>query len=68
MSKLKFNHLRRFLEECGGATLIEYGVALIVAIIVGGVALSQLGFGVTESVNEAEVVMPNQGTAIDWQN
>lgn len=36
-----------------GATLVEYGVALILAIIVGGAALVQLGGDVTEVMGNA---------------
>ena len=34
---------QKFRSDESGATLVEYGVALIVAIIVGGTALTTLG-------------------------
>ena len=54
-------------DECG-ATLIEYGVALIVAIVVGGITLVNLAEGTNEALLEAESVQPDSGLAIDWQN
>ena len=44
-----------------GATLVEYGVALIVAIVVGGIALTTLAEGTSEAMDEAETVLPNTG-------
>jgi Flp pilus assembly pilin Flp len=35
--------LKKFLRNDSGAALVEYGVALLVVIIVGGVAWSLLG-------------------------
>ncbi|WP_227257979.1 Flp family type IVb pilin [Kangsaoukella pontilimi] len=40
-----------FAKDEGGATLVEYGVALIVAILVGGTTLSLLGADVQANVN-----------------
>lgn len=57
----------KFRKSEDGATLIEYGVALIVAIIVGGVALVNLAQGTDEAMTEAETVLPNAGIAVDWQ-
>lgn len=43
---------KNFVFEDSGATLVEYGVALILAIIVGGTALSQLAGETTGNMNE----------------
>ena len=37
-----------------GATLVEYGVALLVAIVVAGVALTQLAGEIDDSMSTAE--------------
>ena len=58
---------QNFRKDESGATLIEYGVALIVAIVVGGVALVTLAEGTSEAMTEAETVLPNSGIATDWQ-
>ena len=61
-------HMRSFFRtfshawrEESGATLVEYGVALIIAIVVGSVVLNNLAVGATEAMNEAETVLPNEG-------
>ena len=36
-------NVRRFLTDIAGATLVEYGVALIVVIIVGAASIGILG-------------------------
>ena len=41
---------QNFRNDESGATLIEYGVALLVAIIVGGTALVQLGGQTSDSM------------------
>ena len=46
--------LMKFRKDESGATLVEYGVALIVAIIVGGTALSTLAGETSLNMNEAE--------------
>lgn len=43
---------KKFVFGSSGATLVEYGVALILAIIVGGTALSQLAGETTGNMNE----------------
>ena len=43
---------KRFLSEIGGATLIEYGVALLVVIIVGAAAITGLGTAVGTTLQE----------------
>lgn len=40
--KSMFKHLRRFRKNEEGTTLVEYGIALLVAIIVGGGGLITL--------------------------
>ena len=47
------NFLQNFRKSESGATLVEYGVALIVAIIVGGVALTNLGTATDLNMGEA---------------
>ena len=44
--------LKNFLKSRDGATLVEYGVALIVAIIVGASAISALGNAVGKEITE----------------
>jgi Flp pilus assembly pilin Flp len=41
---------KKFSKSEDGATLVEYGVALLVAIIVGGVALTNLATTTSENV------------------
>ena len=41
---------KNFRKSESGATLVEYGVALILAIIVGGTALSNLAADTTEQM------------------
>lgn len=45
------NLIKNFRKSESGATLVEYGVALILAIIVGGVALQNLGEDTTTQMN-----------------
>ncbi|WP_206615408.1 Flp family type IVb pilin [Solirhodobacter olei] len=40
--KSMFKHLSRFRKDEKGTTLVEYGIALLVAIIVGGGGLITL--------------------------
>jgi len=42
----------RFLDDVGGATLVEYGVALLVVIIVGSVTISALANAVGTEIQE----------------
>ena len=46
------NFFKNFRKSESGATLVEYGVALILAIIVGGTALSQLAGETSGNMNE----------------
>jgi len=43
----------RFTREESGATLVEYGVALILAIIIGGAALVTLAGQTTTNMDTA---------------
>lgn len=53
MPKFKFlSKTQKFIDEASGATLVEYGVALILAIIVGGTGLSQLADETTQNMDE----------------
>ncbi len=45
--------LLSYLRKESGATLVEYGVALILAIIIGGTALSTLGTQTGANMNTA---------------
>lgn len=44
---------KNFRKSESGATLVEYGIALILAIIVGGTALITLAGGVNANLDEA---------------
>ena len=44
--------MSRFLKDTSGATLVEYGVALLVVIIVGSTAISALGTKVGQEIGE----------------
>ena len=46
------HHLRKIVRGECGATLAEYGIALIVAIVVGASAISALGNAVGEEIAE----------------
>ncbi len=55
-----------FINE-SGATLVEYGVALLVAIIVGGTALSLLADDVDASMDLAcDSMRPATATGVTW--
>jgi Flp pilus assembly pilin Flp len=46
--------MRNFFKKSeSGATLVEYGVALVLAIIVGGVALQNLGENTSAQMDRA---------------
>lgn len=46
------NFFKNFRKSESGATLVEYGVALILAIIVGGTALSTLARETSSNMTE----------------
>ncbi len=51
-------YVSSFLGSDSGATLVEYGVALLVAIIVGGTGLSILGAEAEANMETARQEMP----------
>ena len=50
--KIRSRKLKQFLLNSGGATLVEYGVALVVAIVVGSSAISLLATAVGNEISE----------------
>ena len=57
------NLFKNFKSE-SGATLVEYGVALILAIVVGGTALISLAGETGENMTETCGVMSDASTLI----
>ena len=55
-STLKTTFARLHKDE-KGVTLVEYGIALTLAVVVGGAALSALGTAVSGEMNAAETIM-----------
>jgi len=51
------NLIARFRADERGVTLVEYGIALVLAVVVGTAALTDLGNAVDGEMNAAEVVM-----------
>ena len=51
---------QKFRSDESGATLVEYGVALIVAIVVGGVALTNLAGDTSINMDTAGTVLPDE--------
>lgn len=49
---VKLKNLRKFALNSSGATLVEYGVALLVVIIVGGAAIGGLADAVGTEIGE----------------
>ena len=49
--------LSRFRRDDAGVTLVEYGIALTLAVIVGTVALTTLANDVTGEMGEASAIM-----------
>jgi len=47
----------RFRKDERGVTLVEYGIALVLAIGVGGAVLMTLSNGVTSNMGEAGVAL-----------
>ncbi|MDI3334882.1 hypothetical protein QKW60_00510 [Defluviimonas aestuarii] len=54
--------LRSFRTDEEGVTLVEYGIALTLAIIVGVSALTNLGTNVSDEMVDACTVLNNSGT------
>ena len=44
--------VQRFARDVSGATLVEYGIALLVVIIVGGATLGALATAVGNEITE----------------
>lgn len=60
--------LQKFFRDEDGATLIEYGVALLVAIIVGGTGLVRLGGETADTMYTAcDGLRPTTGSiTVTW--
>ena len=56
-----FNALKttfsRLHKDEKGVTLVEYGIALTLAVVVGGIALTTLGGAVSTEMGQATAVM-----------
>lgn len=63
------NFAKFFANDESGATLVEYGVALIVAVVVGGLALTNLAQDTDASMDQAcGVMQPAAAVGVNWQN
>jgi Flp pilus assembly pilin Flp len=47
----------RLMGDERGVTLVEYGIGITLAVIVGTVALTQLGFAIDNEMAGAQVIM-----------
>ena len=63
MFKTAKTFLSTFRRDEDGATLVEYGIALGLAIVVGGGALAALGNDVNASMGSASAALPTQAPA-----
>ena len=52
MKKLIHKRLLDFAKSVSGATLVEYGVALLVVVIVGGATIGALATAVGNEISE----------------
>ena len=53
MSQSKvFEQIREFVRDASGATLVEYGIALLVVVIVGSATLGALATAVGNEITE----------------
>ena len=52
------NLVSRFRRDEEGVTLVEYGVAVALAVLVGTVALSALSTNISDAMDAAGFVMP----------
>ncbi len=52
-------HLTRFIHDTRGVTLVEYGIAIALAVLVGSVTLVALGGEIGTALNAAGSSMPN---------
>lgn len=49
--------LRAFIDDDRGVTLVEYGIALVLAIFVGAALLTGLGAEVNTQLGDAQATM-----------
>lgn len=56
----------RFARDERGATLVEYGIAVVLAVIVGTVGLIGLGNQVNNNMNTADAAMQPTNTNGVW--
>lgn len=59
MRKIIIPHIMRFRHSDQGVTLVEYALALTVAVIVGTGGVVLLGASVGEAMSDAVVSMPD---------
>jgi len=52
MKEVLKTRLRAFLRDGSGATLVEYGIALLVVVVVGGATLGALANAVGNEITE----------------
>ena len=53
------NKIRQFIYSSSGVTLVEYGIAISVGVVLGIGAFTLLAAEITASVNAAGNAMPN---------
>ena len=59
MQKINYRRLRRHCHDDRGTTLVEYALALTVAILVGTGGVVLLGDGIGAAMGDAVVSMPD---------
>jgi len=57
MKKFFLNNIRRLRNDEEGVTLVEYGIALVLAVSVGTLALSTLATDVKAEMGDASAVL-----------
>lgn len=57
MTNFLKNTFARFAKDEKGVTLVEYGIALTLAVVVGATALTTLATAVDGEMGQAEAVM-----------
>jgi pilus assembly protein Flp/PilA len=55
--------IKRFSKDEKGVTLVEYGIALILAVGLGAAALTELSTEIDAEMQQAEDIMANEGPA-----
>lgn len=58
MRSVLLKNLRAFCKDDDGVTLVEYGIAVTLAVAVGTLALSSLGTAIINKLGEATALMP----------